>query len=594
MATRAVVLPHPPEVTVSPLDEAQMSELEPCPSEAQAVMDAGSAASSEQPAAGMERRRFIRVAAAAVAATGALGSGAAIAQQPPAAGRGGGAGGGRGGGAGGQQVPQAPPIPLGQGDPPALQFQAYPGGTGALMEKLIKERGAAAFERKPIEIEPWTGPAPSNEEDLAFLPAHRLGALLKARHVSSLDLTNIYLERMKRYDPVLLCAVTILEARAREEAQQADAELRAGEWKGPLHGVPWGVKDLFAARGAPTTWGSADFQNQVLDYDSEIIVRLRNAGAVLIAKLATGQFAAGDNWFRGQTKNPWNTAQGSSGSSAGPGSATAAGLVGFAIGTETQGSITSPAGRNGLSALRPTFGRITRHGGMVLSWSQDKPGPMCRTIEDCALVFNVVHGSDPKDPSTVTTPFEFRRLPNLNGLRIAHAANAPEAFLTSLREMGATLSELPELPNPGGSSFGPESAAAFDYWVAERVREAEARGETPTGRFMGNGRTSTALDFINGMRRRWIMMQQWDEVLKNYDLFVGGLASGPSNQTGHPAVVVPYAFESTTNNEGVVSPAQPRTVTLFGHVFDDDKVLSVAHAYQIKHDWHLRRPELPA
>jgi Asp-tRNA(Asn)/Glu-tRNA(Gln) amidotransferase A subunit family amidase len=581
---------------VSPFDGSQASEFEAAPDEAELVMDPGPETSTPQPASGMERRRFIRVAAAAVAATGALGSGAAIAQQPPAAGRGAAGGvGGRGGGAGGgPQVPQTPPIPLGQGDPPALQFQAYPGGTGALMEKLIKERGAAAFERRPIEVEPWTGPVPRTEEDLAFLPAHRLGALLRARHISSVDLTNIYLERMKRYDPVLLCAVTILEGRAREEAQQADAELRAGEWKGPLHGVPWGVKDLFAAKGAPTTWGSADFQSQVLDYDSEIIVRLRNAGAVLIAKLATGQFAAGDNWFRGQTKNPWNTAQGSSGSSAGPGSATAAGLVGFSIGTETQGSIVSPAGRNGLSALRPTFGRVTRHGGMVLSWSQDKPGPMCRTIEDCALVFNAIHGADPKDPSTVTTPFEFRRLPNLSGLRIAYAPNAPEAFLSDLRAMGATLSELPELPNTGGSSFGAESAAAFDYWVADRVREAEAKGETPTGRFMGNGRTGTALDFLNGMRRRWIMMQKWDEILKDYDVMVGGLASGQSNQTGHPAVVVPYTFGSTTANDGTVSPEQPRTVTLYGNVFDDDKVLSVAHAYQIAHDWHLRRPKLPS
>jgi Asp-tRNA(Asn)/Glu-tRNA(Gln) amidotransferase A subunit family amidase len=583
-------------VTVSTPDESLSLESEEAIGEADSAMDGTPAVTEPQPPHAMERRRFIRVAASAVAATGALGSGAAIAQQPPAAGRGGGAG-GRGGGAGGgggQQAQQAPPIPLGQGDPPALQFQAYPGGTGALMEKLIKERGAAAFERKPIEVEPWSGPVPTNEEDLAFLPAHRLGALLKARRVSSIDLTNIYLERMKRYDPVLLCAVTIMEGRAREEAQQADIELRRGEWKGPLHGVPWGVKDLFAAKGAPTTWGSADFQNQVLDYDSEIIVRLRNAGAVLIAKLATGQFASGDNWFRGQTKNPWNTAQGSSGSSAGPGSATAAGLVGFAIGTETQGSILSPAGRNGLSALRPTFGRVSRHGGMVLSWSQDKPGPMCRTVEDVALVFNVIHGADPKDPSTVTTPFEFKRLQNLNGLRVAYAPNQPEAFLDSLREMGATLSELPALPNPGGSSFGPESAAAFDYWVAERVKEAEAKGETPTGRFMGNGRTSTALDFMQGMRRRWIMMQQWDEILKNYDMFVGGLASGQSNQTGHPAVAVPYTFGTTTNNDGVVSPEQPRTVTIYGHVFEDDRILSVAHAYQIKHDWHTHRPKLQA
>jgi Asp-tRNA(Asn)/Glu-tRNA(Gln) amidotransferase A subunit family amidase len=460
------------------------------------------------------------------------------------------------------------------------------------MEKTIRERGAAAFERHPIEIEPWLGLPPASEEELVFLPAHRLGALLKGRHISSLELTNIYLERMKRYNGVLLAAVTILDGRAREEGQQADAELRAGEWKGPLHGVPWGVKDLFAARGAPTTWGSADFENQVFDFDSEIIVRLRAAGAVLIAKLATGQFASGDNWFRGQTKNPWNVTQGSSGSSAGPGSATAAGLVGFSIGTETQGSILSPAGRNGISALRPTFGRVTRHGGMVLSWSQDKPGPMCRTIEDCAIVFNVIHGSDPKDPSTLTMPFEFKRLPNLNGLRVGFAANSPEPFLTSLREMGAELKELPAMPTVPTSGFGVESAAAFDYWVGEKAREAEAAGETPTGRFMGGGRTTTALEYMQGQRRRLIMMQKWEEALDGFDVMIGGLNA--SNTTGHPAVVVPYAFESTTNNEGVVSPAQPRTVTIFGNLFEDDVILNVAHAYQMKHDWHTRHPSLPS
>src|SRR5690606_35513097 len=189
---------------------------------------------------------------------------------------------------------------------------------------------------------------------------------------------------------------------------------------GPLHGVPYGLKDLFAARGTRTTWGSADFQEQVLDYDSEIVVRLREAGAVLIAKLATGEFAQGDRWFRGQTLNPWNPAEGSSGSSAGPGSATAAGCVGFSIGTETQGSIVSPSRRNGLSALRPTYGRVSRHGGMVLSWSMDKPGPMCRSIEDCAHVFHAIHGSDEKDPSTVTAPFRFRRDPDFAALTIGY------------------------------------------------------------------------------------------------------------------------------------------------------------------------------
>ena len=203
--------------------------------------------------------------------------------------------------------------------------------------------------------------------------------------------------------------MTILEGRGREEAQQAEAEIRAGEWKGPLHGIPWGVKDLFSVTGAPTTWGAEAFQDQVIEEDAEVVRRMREAGAVLIAKLSTGEFARGDQWYRGRTKNPWNVEQGSSGSSAGPASATAAGCVAFGIGSETQGSITSPARRCGLSALRPTFGRVSRYGGMVLAWSMDKVGPLCRSVEDCALVFNTIHGADEKDPATLTTPFRFQR-----------------------------------------------------------------------------------------------------------------------------------------------------------------------------------------
>ncbi len=230
----------------------------------------------------IQRRQFLKLAATA-AAVGGTGGTPLLAQEA------------------GPQRPQAqqdqePLIPVGNGEPPALQFQAYPGGTGALMEKLWREYDGNPFERQPIEIAPWRGAVPSSEEEIAFLPVHRLSALLRERRISSVELTDIYLERIKRFDPVLLCAVTILEGRAREEAQQADAELQAGEWRGPLHGIPYGVKDLFSVPGARTTWGSADFENRVIDEDSAVVVRLREAGAVLIAKLATGQFAAGDRW----------------------------------------------------------------------------------------------------------------------------------------------------------------------------------------------------------------------------------------------------------------------------------------------------------
>jgi Asp-tRNA(Asn)/Glu-tRNA(Gln) amidotransferase A subunit family amidase len=356
--------------------------------------------------------------------------------------------------------------------------------------------------------------------------------------------------------------------------------------------VPWGIKDLFSARGAPTQWGHADFANQMIDEDSEIIVRLRNAGAVLIAKLATGEFAQGDRHHLGQTKNPWNTAQGSSGSSAGPGSATAAGLVGFSIGTETQGSIVSPSGRNGISALRPTFGRISRHGGMVLSWTMDKPGPMCRTIEDCALVFNAVHGSDPKDPATVTTPFQWERKRDLNGIRVGYTVNAqgepsiPEAVMETMRRLGATLKPLPALPGINTPSINIEGAAAFDFYITDKLRQVEENGAAPPGNRFVSGRTPTALDYLQAQRRRLIGMWEYERLLADFDIWVGG--GGSTNQTGHPAAVLPYMFGVA----GQDTHEQPRTFTMFAHNYADDLLLSCAHAYQMTGDWHTRRPNI--
>ncbi len=276
--------------------------------------------------AGIDRREFMFLSLVAAAAT-AFGANRARAQGIPPA-PAGAPGGGRG------QQPQGPPVPLENGEAPALQFQPYPPGTGALMQKLSKERGHAAFERAVFTVEKWNGAVPTNPDEIAFLPAHRLSALLKAKKITSLQLTEIYLTRLKRLNPTLLCAVTILEDSARAEAMKADAEIKAGKYRGPLHGLPYGVKDLFAVKGTPTTWGAKDFENRIIDEDAEVVVRLRDAGAVLIAKLATGLFAQNDQWFRGRTNNPWNLALGSSGSSAGPASATAAGCVAFGIGTE--------------------------------------------------------------------------------------------------------------------------------------------------------------------------------------------------------------------------------------------------------------------
>jgi len=566
--------------------------------------------------AGLDRREFVRLVTAAAAFAGVAGAGVATAAAQ-----------GRAGGAG-QGQPQPPLPPLGNGEPPAMMFQAYPGGTGALLEKLAKERGRAAFDRSTFAIEPWSGPVPGKEEDVAFLPVHRLAALIKARKITSVDLTNIYLERLKHYNPLLLCAVTIMDGQAREAAQQADAEIKAGKYRGPLHGIPWGVKDLFSTKGVPTTWGYKDFENRIIDVDSEVVVRMRDAGAVLVAKLSTGLFAQGDQWFRGQTKNPWMTSRGSSGSSAGPSSATAAGCVAFGIGTETQGSIVSPASECGLSALRPTFGRVSRYGGMVLAWSMDKVGPICRTIEDCALVFNTIHGVDEKDPATITAPFQFDRKVALSKLRIGFDAGAPKPFLDKLTALGATLTPMKARPASRGSALNVEGAAAFDFLVTDLAArgllsltpapppqapapapgaasaDAAAAGRGAgrgggggggtdsraggasgvSGRFTG-GRTGTALDFLQGQRRRLIVMHEMAEVMKDVDMYV--TANGDvtlTNQTGHPACVVQCGMREDR--------PVPQVVTIVGQLFADDKILSVAHAYQSATDWHTKRPDI--
>jgi Asp-tRNA(Asn)/Glu-tRNA(Gln) amidotransferase A subunit family amidase len=396
-------------------------------------------------------------------------------------------------------------------------------------------------------------------------------------------LTEIYLERLERLDATLHCTVTLLPERARAEARAAEAEIAAGRWRGPLHGIPYGLKDLFSTPDAPTTWGAEEFRDRVIDEESEVVVRLNRAGAVLVAKLTTGRFARGDGWFGGRTRNPWNPEQGSSGSSAGPASATVAGLVGFAIGTETQGSIVSPARRCGVSALRPTFGRVTRHGGMVLAWTMDKVGPIGRTVEDCALVFEAIHGSDPKDPSTLTTPFRFERLETLSGITIGYTEDAPEAFLETLRSMGATLAPMPELPSGGSSALSVEAAAAFDHLTVDGEGEPLEPDPRDGNRFL-NGRSVRAVDHMQSQRARYQMMRGMADAMARVDMFVSGSGEvGLTNQTGHPAAIVPHAIREGEN-------PQPICTTIIGHPFQDDRILSVAHAYQVATDWHRRHP----
>ena len=593
------------------------------------------AADHDESATGVDRRQFMFFSLVAAAAS-TFGAREAGAQEAAARASGLGAL-----ARGAAQPPQVPPVALGNGEAPALQFMPYPGGTGALMEKLVREKGAAAFARTPHAVEKWSGAVPTNPDDLAFLPAHRISALLKARKITSRQITDIYLARIEKLNPTLNFVVTLMASQARAEADKADAEIAAGKYRGPLHGVPYGIKDLFAVKGVPTTWGSADFKDQIPDYDAEVVVRLREAGAVLLAKLATGLFAQNDWWFGGRTNNPWNTNIGSSGSSTGPGSATAAGCVAFAIGTETQGSIVSPAIRNGISALRPTFGRVSRHGGMVLSWSQDRVGPMCRTAEDCAMVFSVLHGADEKDASTVTTPFQFDRNLSLASLRIGVDSAAPKELVDTLRGLGMSPKEIGARPTVAGMQGGGlnvEYAAAFDFYVQRKAKEigldlnmvydptrtgngafGNNRPARPAGvgpeamnpmaaadwnpRFLG-GRATRGFEFVQNQRRRLLLVSKWGEFMKDLDLFIAGPNAdvGPNAQTGHPCAVLPYKFDVPQFGGGgrgadaaapaPVYKAQPICGVITGNLYNDDLILSVAHQFQKATDHHTKRPAL--
>ena len=304
-------------------------------------------------------------------------------------------------------------FPIDYSVAPALLFHPAPQQPASVYRRAGRvELREAAEPRKP-----------DGKEDIAFLPVTELAALIRARKLTSLELTKIYLERLKLYDPLLKCVVTLTEDLAQRQAADADREIEAGRYRGPLHGIPWGAKDLIAYPGYKTTWGAEPFQDQTLTDKATVAQRLDDAGAVLVAKLSLGALAWGDEWFGGMTRNPWNTREGSSGSSAGSTCAAAAGLVGFTLGSETLGSIVSPSIRCGASGLRPTFGRVSRHGCMALAWSMDKIGPICRSVEDCAMVFGAIHGYDGLDPTAVDHPFAWPPAQDSRTLRVGYFDN---------------------------------------------------------------------------------------------------------------------------------------------------------------------------
>jgi len=471
-------------------------------------------------------------------------------------------------------------VELGYDVAPAVYFNAAPGDP----------RPAERPRRAARPTEWFAGQRPTAEDDLAFLPVTELAALIRSRQLSSVELTRIYLDRLHRFDPLLHCVVSFTDDLAMRQARRADRELAAGRYRGPLHGIPWGAKDLIAYPGYKTTWGATPFQDQTLDGKATVARRLDEAGAVLVAKLSLGALAWGDKWFGGTTRNPWNVEQGSSGSSAGSAAATAAGLVGFAIGSETLGSIISPCRRCGCSGLRPTFGRVSRQGCMTLAWSLDKLGPICRSIEDCALVFDAIHGSDGLDPTAVDRPFHWPPNRDIRTLKVGYfeagGAKTGEAELEVFRDLDVQLVpiELPrDLPADALTIIlDTEAAAVFDPLTRAGVTEGLNRWP-PVFR---KGEFIPAVEYLRANRIRALLMREMQQTFSKVDAYIGGNDLVITNFTGHPTAVLPDGFRVA---DGVRTPT---AVTLTGCLFGETDLLALASAYQRATRAHLERPVL--
>lgn len=467
--------------------------------------------------------------------------------------------------------------------------------------------------RRPMKMSrPPAVQRPSNLEDLAFWPARDLAALLSTHQVRSVELTEMYLDRLKRYDARLKFLITPTDDLAMKQARKADAEIAAGRYRGPLHGIPWGAKDLIAKKGYKTTWGAVAFKDQSFDYDATIVERLENAGAVLIAKLTTGELAGGDVWFGGTTKNPWNPEEGSSGSSAGPASATAAGCVGFAIGTETGGSIVSPSTRCGVYGMRPSYGRVSRHGVMTLAWSLDKAGPICRGVEDCALVLDALQGPDGKDLSATAVPFNWNAAIDITKLRVGYLkaafdeprpapqeAENDAAALDQLRAMGVNLKpiDFPDFPIEDLMRVvEAEAAAAFDAFTRNKLDDLMVRQDKDSdANWYRTNRFVPAVEYIQAMRVRTLLMQAMARTMSDMDVYLAPITSHHppkpesildlnttlTNLTGQPTVVV---------RNGFTAKGMPTSITFTGQVFGEAKMLALARAYQTATNWHTRHP----
>jgi Asp-tRNA(Asn)/Glu-tRNA(Gln) amidotransferase A subunit family amidase len=465
-------------------------------------------------------------------------------------------------------------------------------------------------ENRPIRTStPPRVSRPANVEEVAFWPVTHLAELVRSRQIRSAELTELYLDRLKRYDPALACVVTLTTERALAQAAAADREIAAGRYRGPLHGIPWGAKDLLSVKGYPTTWGAAPFKDRVLDEDATVVSRLDAAGAVLVAKLATGELALDDRWFGGQTKNPWDLTMGSQGSSAGPGAATAAGLVGFSIGTETLGSILEPSGICGVSGLRPTFGRVSRRGVMALAWSLDKVGPMCRSVEDCALVLAAIQGTDGHDLAVQDVPFSWDASLEIRALRVGYLKDAfsdtrqtprtnanDAAALEALRSLGISLVEV-RLPPHSTLDALPILYGEANAALADPVRLQPERLVRQDRVLVQDGLFFlTSADYLDANRVRSLLMMEMARVMADVDVYVvpfdyadytpnpvATLNTSVTNLTGQPCVQVPHGFNEKGN---------PTAMAFVGRVFGEAPMLAVAKAYQDATGWHLRHPRL--
>lgn len=474
--------------------------------------------------------------------------------------------------------------------PPAILFNPIPVGMKFNTEE------------KPFKSNDYSNTKmPENFTDLAYYSIGQLAHLLKTKQITSVQLTKFFIERLKKYDPVLHCVVTLTEELALKQAKKADEEIVQGKYKGLLHGIPFGVKDLLSTENYKTTWGAFPFKDQLINKNSTVVQRLEDAGAILIAKLSMGALAMDDVWFGGRTRNPWDTANGSSGSSAGSASAVSAGLIPFAIGTETWGSIVSPSTICGVSGLRPTYGRVSRFGAMALSWSMDKIGPICRNVEDCAIVFNEIYGPDGKDQTLYDFPFNYNPKINFKNLKIGYLKNDFEKnydfkikdslTLNKLREMGAKLIpiELPDLPVTDISIIlDSEAGAAFDELTRSNMDDflvMQTKNSWPN--IFRTSHFIPAVEYINANRIRYLLIQKMAKLFEDIDFYMAPSFEGDNslltNLTGHPMVVVPNGF----SKDGT-----PTSITFTGKLFDEALILAAVKAYQDATGFQLKHPKI--